>query len=201
MRGILAGLGTATVLLLAFGARPACADQCTGAKLRAVGKKESGLLRCQATVAVTNSTLGLTACEGTVKGKFSTAFGKAGTCVGDEMTCESIADNCESAVSGAMTETFPSKCETAKRHAAAKLVLGELRCYEKAAAKGITLEVGCIPIAQGKFATAITKAGTCPDSGSPLSLVENNCVQPAVTTDGGGMVTNVCPTTTTTTVP
>jgi hypothetical protein len=45
----------------------------------------------------------------------------------------------------------------------------------------------------------MTKAGACPDGGSPQALVEDNCVQPAVTTDGGGTVTDVCPTTTTTT--
>src|SRR5437870_8169714 len=39
----------------------------------------------------------------------------------------------------------------------------------------------------------MTKAGGCPDGGSPQNEVENNCVQRGVTTNGGGMVTDVCP--------
>jgi len=42
---------------------PARADKCTGAKLKAIGKKESGLLRCQSKVAATDNTSGLFACE------------------------------------------------------------------------------------------------------------------------------------------
>jgi hypothetical protein len=178
---------------------PARADKCTGAKLKAIGKKQSGLLGCQAKVAATNNASGLGACETKVKGKFSAAFGKAGSCIGDEMTCENTADDCETSVASAMTDTFPSRCEAAKRKAAGKLASAELRCYQKAAAKGILLEAGCIPEAESKFSTSLAKAGPCPDGGSPQTLVENDCVRPMVTTDGGGMVTDVCPTTTTTT--
>ena len=187
------------VAVIALAAGPACADKCTGAKLRAMGQKEAGLLGCQAKVAATNDSTGLAACEMKVKGKFFGAFGKAGACIGDETTCENKADACETNVASAMTETFPSRCEATKRKAAGKLASGELRCYQKAAAKGIALEAGCIPKVEGKFSRALTMAGTCPDGGSPQALVENNCVQPAVTTDGGGMVTDVCPTTITTT--
>src|SRR5262249_51545113 len=55
------------------------------------------------------------------------------------------------------------------------------------------LDPACISKATSKFTTALGKAGTCADGGSPLSLVENKCVTPAMTTDGGGMVNNVCP--------
>ncbi len=182
---------------------PAHADKCTGAKLKAVGKKEAGLLDCQAKAAATGAPPGpgLAVCEAIVKSKFSTAFGKAGTCaVGDEMTCEDIADNCESTVSTAMTDILLPGCEAAKRKAAGKLAKGELGCYSKAATKSLPVDtVVCIPKAQGKFSAALTKAGACPDGGSPQNLVEDNCVQPAVATGGGGMVTDVCPTTTTTT--
>jgi hypothetical protein len=195
----LTGVALGAVALLVVGVVPAAADRCTGAKLKALGKKEAGLLGCQSKVAMTNDTSGLSACETKVKGKFSTAFGKAGTCAGDEMICEDDADGCEATVSTAMTDTFPSPCEAAKRRAAGKLAKGELGCYAKAAAKGVAVDtVGCIPKATGKFSAALTKAGACPDGGSPQMLVEDNCVTPAVTTDGGGMVTDVCPTTTTT---
>jgi hypothetical protein len=56
------------------------------------------------------------------------------------MTCEDVADACESSVAGAFVDTFPSKCESAKRKAAGKLAQGELGCYAKAAAKGLPVE-------------------------------------------------------------
>jgi len=196
----------AGMMLLAFALMGALAvtahaqaDRCVASKLKAIGKKESGLLACQAKVAKTNDSSGLAACESNVMGKFSAAVAKAGTCAGDEMTCEGIADGCESTVAGAFTDSFPSKCEASKRKAAGKLAKGELGCYSKAAAKGIALDSGCISKATGKFSAALSKAGTCPDGGSPQSLVESNCVSGAVTTDSGGMVTDVCPATTTTT--
>jgi hypothetical protein len=189
----------AAVVLLAIAAAPARADKCTGAKLKAVGKEESGLLGCQSKVAAKGDSSGLGACETKVSGKFSIAFGKAGACAGDETTCENIADSCESSVAGDFIDTFPSKCEAAKRKAAGKLTSGELGCYAKAAAKGLAVDSACITKATGKFSTAMTKAGTCPDGGSPQMLVEDKCIAPAVATDGGGMVTDVCPTTTTST--
>jgi hypothetical protein len=185
-------------VVLASGANTAQADKCGGAKLKAVGKKEAGLLGCQSKVAATNDTSGLSACESKVMGKFAAAFGKAGACAGDQTVCENFADACDSAMAAFMTDTFPSKCEAAKRKAAGKLAGEELGCYSKAAAKGVALDTPCIVKAQGKFAFALAKAGPCPDGGSvipmrtPQSVVENNCVQPVVTTVGG-MVMAVCP--------
>src|SRR6185369_9060949 len=126
------------VLLLVLAAVPAArADKCTGAKLRAIGKKESGLLACQAKVATNNDASGLSACQSKVMAKFAATFAKAGTCAGDQTTCEGIADGCESSVAGAFVDSFPSKCEASKRKAAGKLAKGELGCYSKAAAKGL----------------------------------------------------------------
>jgi hypothetical protein len=187
------------MVVLAVGALPARGDKCTGVKLKAVGNKEASLLTCRAKVAAKNDTSGLMACESKVKGKFSNAFGKAGSCVGDETTCEDIADACDSAMAAFLTDTFPSKCEAAKRKTAGKLASAELRCYATAASKGAALDTGCITKAQSKFGTALSRAGTCPDGGSPQAVIERDCVQPAFTTNGAGMVTAVCPTTTTTT--
>ena len=61
----------AVVALVAVGAAPAGADQCTSAKLKAIGKKESGLLACQAKVAASGDSSGLSACESRVMAKFS----------------------------------------------------------------------------------------------------------------------------------
>jgi hypothetical protein len=190
----------AVVALVAIGAAPAGADQCTRAKLKAIGKKESGLLACQAKVAARGDSSGLSACESKVMAQFSHAFGNAGTCMGDQTVCESVADGCVSSVAGAFIDTFPSDCEARKRKAAGNLAKRELGCYAKAATKGLPVDsVVCISKSTMMFSVALTKAGTCPDGGSPQGFLESHCVTPAVTTDGGGVVTDVCPTTTTTT--
>src|SRR5262245_45644047 len=142
------------------------ADKCTGAKLKAVGKKEAGLLACESKVAAKNDTSGLAACRSKVIAKFSTAFAKAGSCPGDQTRCEDIADGCDSAIAAFLTDTFPSKCEASKRKAAGKLAARELGCYAKAAAKAIALDGACIAKAQGKFGAVVGKAGACPDGGS-----------------------------------
>src|SRR5437667_12291932 len=92
--------------VMAFAAVPAHADKCTGAKLKAIGKKESGLLRCQSKVAATGDSSHLSACEIKAMTKFTAAFAKAGACAGDQTTCENLADGCESTVAAAMTDTF-----------------------------------------------------------------------------------------------
>src|SRR5262249_8243247 len=134
--------------------------------------------------------------EAKVAAKFGTGFGKAeldlGPCPGDQVSCNNLSDTCESTVVAAMTDTFPSKCEAAKRKAAAKLAKGELGCYAKAAAKGLALDPACILKAQGKSTTALGKAGACPDGGSPQSLVETTCLAVLVTTDSGGLVNSMC---------
>jgi DNA-binding beta-propeller fold protein YncE len=184
----------ASLAFLAVATTSASADKCAGGKVKAVGTKEAGLLTCQAKVAAKNDTSRLAACKSKAMAKFATTFVKAGTCVGDQTRCENVADGCDSAMAAFLTDTFPSKCESSKRKAAGKLASRELRCYSKATKKGLALDTSCITKAQGKFATALIKAGACPDGGSPQNEVENNCVQPAVTTNSGGMVTDVCPT-------
>src|SRR5262245_49203712 len=115
-------LPAAVLAVVAFAGSAAALDVCTAGKLKAIGNKESRLLRCQSKVAATNNTSDLSACEMKVSGSFSAAFARAGSwCVGDETTCESSADGCETAVAGAMTETLPSGCEAAKRSAAGRL--------------------------------------------------------------------------------
>src|SRR5262249_1052312 len=162
-------IGLVAIATLLTASSPGDADRCMRTKLKLVGKKEAALLACQSKVAAKNDTSGLTDCESRAKTKFSTAF--AGPCVGDEMTCESLADDCESAVSSAMTDTFPSPCEAAKRKAARKLAMGELGCYAKAVVRSTPLDRKCLTRVQERFGTAMTKAGTCGDGGSPLGVV------------------------------
>jgi len=186
------------LMLLAVAAPAARADRCTGVKLKDVGKTECSLLACEASVATTGNASALSGCEARVKGRFESIFGRAGFCPGNETNCANIADSCESSVAAALSDTFPSRCESAKRRAAGHLTSGELDCYARAAHLNIPVDPSCIMKAQGKFGAAISKAGSCPDGGSPQDEVENNCVNPVVATTGG-VVTDVCPSTTTTT--
>lgn len=171
----------AAVALVAVGAAPARADMCMGAKLKALGNKEAGLLTCQATNAAKPDTLKLAACESNAMGKFGPACSAAGACSGVCSTCESNADSCESNVSAAITDAATLK-------AASKLVKAELKCYTNAAKKSVPVDtVTCLAKAQGKFTGTPTQRNT----------VEMDCVDNQVTTDGGGspptgMVTAIC---------
>jgi len=208
MRSLRPSLFLAAMTLLAVPASAHAGGCNLPAKLKAVGKKEFGLLRCQSRVAATGDSSGLGACEAKVSGKFRAAFGTTGLCgaPGNPTPCEDIidccenvGDRCDSSVAGAFVEVFPSRCEAAKRKAAGRLANRELRCYARAAARGLAVDSRCIGRATASFTAAVARAGTCPDGGSPRSFVEDNCVKPAVATDGSGIVTEACPSTTTTT--
>jgi len=193
----MAALVVGVVTLLVIGASTASAGGCVDGKLKALGKKDSSLLKCQAKNAAKPDTVKLADCESKASGKFGPACSAAGVCSGDCTTCENNADACETNVSAAITDAATLK-------AASKLVKGELKCYTKAAAKSVPVDtVTCLPKAQGKFAAAGGTAGQ-------QNTIEMDCVDNQVTTDGGGspptgMVTAICggggATTTTTTLP
>jgi hypothetical protein len=184
-----------TLVVLAVISAPTAvrADKCMGAKLKAVGTKEAGLLTCESKVAAKNDTSGLAACRSKVIAKFSAAFTKTGTCAGDQTRCEDLADACDSAMAAFLTDTVPSKCEAVKRKAAGRLASAELGCYAKAAKKNVPLDAACISTAEAKFGAALAAAGTCPDGGFPQNEVEHNCVLTTVRTMDR-VVTDVCPT-------
>src|SRR5438093_435815 len=111
-------LGLAVAACLALTAGTAVADKCTAAKLKAIGKKESGLLACQAKVATKGDPSLQAACDAKVLGKFATAFAKAGTCPGMQSDCEAIADDCRDQIRAALpdgaTAATASKCESTR---------------------------------------------------------------------------------------
>ncbi len=182
-------------------------DKCTSAKLKAIAKKESGLINCNASVASTGTTAKLAACEAKVVTKFNTAMTKAGTCNGVAADCESIADNCRTNVRTQLPDgtTSKSKCESARLKAAGKKAAALLNCYAKAALKELPVDNapgGCLDKAATKFTTAYDKVTGCTGDGQTAAvetLVDNACVGDELTVDGGGHVTGICPTTTTTT--
>lgn len=186
-------LAFAGALLLCARMDVARADKCVGVKLRAVGARQAGQLRCLAKVAARGDSSRLAACQESVTSKFAAAFARAGSCPGTQSRCQVIADGCALAVTTVLTDAFPSRCESAKRKAAGTLARKELGCHAKAAKTGRAPKGACIEKARKRFDGAVRKAGTCPDGGAPRTVVEGECVAPAVVLDAKGLVTGACP--------
>src|SRR5262245_60212717 len=197
------------VFLMAAGAGPARADKCNGAKIKAVGKKESSLLSCSGKEATKGPSV-QPACNDKASLKFTDKYNKPTGCVPSapsETTCENAADACQSAIRALLPDgddVNPSKCEATRLKAAGKLASGELSCVSKAASKALPIDPACISKARGKFAASFTKVSGCTGDGNPIGVqtaVENNCVDPMYQNSGGNFVMILCggapPTTTT----
>jgi hypothetical protein len=107
MKKMMAAVGV--IFLLAVGAGPAGADKCNGAKVKAIGKKESGLLGCSRKEATKGTAAVQPACNQKVSGKFLVKYNKPTGCVPSapsDSTCETAADACQSAIrAGSRTAT------------------------------------------------------------------------------------------------
>src|SRR5262245_26021354 len=180
-------IGVSMVFLMAVGAGPASADKCNGAKVKAIGKKESALLSCSGKEATKDGVE--PACNDKASLKFSAKYNKPTGCVPgapSETTCENSADACQSAIRALLPDgngTTPSKCEAARLKASGKLASGELGCVSKAAAKALPIDPACISKARGKFAASFTKVSGCTGDGNTIAVqtsVETNCVNPQV---------------------
>jgi hypothetical protein len=190
------GLACTVLLVATAGAQDT--PKCLSGKLKAISKKESGLLKCLSKVAAKNDPAFQAPCETSVKGKFGPAFAKAdalGPCSGDMTACENNADACENDVGAAIPGTGP--CPAGALKAAGKLAGGELTCHAKSTKAGDpTLAPPCISSAQTKFQAAVAKANgssTCvADPSSLQNMIESDCVQAQVTLDGSGAVTALC---------
>jgi hypothetical protein len=200
LRGALAVLA---VLVLSAG--PASADKCIGAKVKAIGKKEKGLLACQAKLALGASVE--PACDSKYMTKFDSAYNKSTCTSPPAAVCEAIADDCRDKVRLALPDgntATPSRCEAARLKAAGKKAGAKLGCYAKAAAKDAAVDPACLTKAEGKFSTAYNKVTGCATDGpsgemSTETTIDNECVDQVVTVDGMGKVTAICPVTATTT--
>ena len=198
------------VVFLTVGAAPAGADKCNGAKVKAIGKKEAGLLGCSAKEA-TKSGVEPT-CDTKVSGKFTKAYDKPTGCspaAPADTTCETAADtDCQTAIRAVLpdgTGTTPSKCEASRLKAAGKLASAELGCIAKAATKGLPVDSGCMLKATGKFTVAFNKVSGCTGDRNASAIqadVENDCVNNMMDVSGGNFGAITCgavATTTTTT--
>ena len=202
MRRIAAVVGV--LALATLGAGTARADKCSGVKLRAIGKRESALLACQAKVAVKGSSVEQ-GCDSKASSKFSTSYNKPGTCgAPDASVCEALADSCRDQLRAALPDggASPSQCEAARLQAAGRKASAKLACYAKAAIKGAPVASGCLTKAENKFTSAFNKVSGCTGDGAAASieaLIDSACVDLLITVDNTGAVTALCPTPTTTT--
>jgi hypothetical protein len=178
--------------LLALGVAPAYADKCTGAKLKALAKKASGLLGCHAKVAAKGDPSLFDPCRQKVETKYGTAFAKAGSCGGDQALCECLAENCATLVRAALPDN--GKCEATRLKAAGKKASGKLACNSKAAAKGLTVDSMCIQKLEAKYQAAFAKATGCTgDQNAVETTVNQSCVSDlGADPTGGGTVGAIC---------
>jgi hypothetical protein len=202
------GAAIAVVAFLVLGPGSARADKCTATKLRAIGKKENGLLACQSKVAVKGSSVE-PSCDNKVNAKYGTAYDKPGPCgAPTKDICEALADDCRDSLRAALPDgdpNSPSKCESARLKAAGKKAGAKLTCYAKAAIKDSAVDSapgGCLARADAKFTAAFNKVSGCTGDNSAQaieSLIDDKCVGQLVAVDGTGKVTAICPVSTTTT--
>jgi len=190
----------ACAALLLVGSTEAAFADCFSSKLKAVAKAEFSALSCHSQVAARGEDSKLADCLAKTSLKLDEAFEKAGDCAGVLTSCDQVQQDCAEAVSTAMTVMLPSSCAAAKLKAAAKLAKSRLKCAARAAATLTPISDDCIDKADAQFAAAIDRAGDCPDGGSPLTLIETACVEPAIALDAQDMISAICtgpPTTTT----
>ena len=209
MKPFAAAAALGVLATIALGASTASADKCTGTKIKAIGKKESGLLSCSAKEATKGIAAVEPGCDNKAMSKFQPAYDKPGPCGNPSSSvCELIADDCQTKVRMALPDgdgTNPSVCESKRLKAAGKKASGKLKCYAKAAAKGQPVDSapgGCLDKASTKFMTAFNAQSGCTGDGNETSietLIDNECVNQLVTVDGMGHVTGICPTGATTT--
>src|SRR6185436_5608759 len=142
---------TLALLLISLHAGTAHADKCTAKKLKAVAKKEAGLLNCRSKAVKKGDASLLAPCVAKVENKYAAAFAKAGSCGGNQNICECLADACDSAVAQILPDGGPSKCEAGRLKAAGKKASAKLNCNAKAAVRDEAVDTACIQKAEEKF--------------------------------------------------
>src|SRR5262249_26166783 len=195
-------------------AKPTPAAKCLSAKVKAVAKKESAKLACEAKAAQK-----LVPVDEECRSKAETNFGKAftkaeskGGCltVGDSGALEASVNDLVMSLVGALPNGGTKdggKCAGAKLKASGKVASAELLCHGKAALKAIAVDTECIGKAEDAFKKAFGKAE---DKGGCVTV--NDATQVDTTVDafiddvlsqlagGSTTTTSTVPGTTTTTI-
>src|SRR2546426_258100 len=141
-------------------------------------------------------------CDNKAMSKFQPAYDKPGACGNPSSSvCEAIADDCQTKVRMALPDgdgTNPSPCESKRLKAAGKKASRKLKCYAKAAAKGLPVDSapgGCLDKASMKFMAAFIAQSGCTGDGNETgieTLIDNECVNQLVMVDGMGHVIGIC---------
>lgn len=176
--GTIAAIALAVTTMLPA---PTEAAACQQAKLNATAKKTAGKIKCH-TKAVKLGTPVSTECLDVVELKFQAAFARAdakGGCptTGNDGVVETAVDQCVTSILSALgagsPPAPPAACLQAKMKAAGKKAQYELKCWAKAAAKGLPVDAECLSKAELKFELAFTKAELktgCAQTGDATSV-------------------------------
>jgi len=152
-------------------------SKCSSKEIAAAGKKAGGKAKCWSKA--TKKGLAVdTTCLGTAETKFSAAYSKAvdkGDCINSTAagTIETKVDNfitdLVTEINGGTGTPTASKCSSKELSAAGKKAGGFIKCYAKAAGKGIPLDTTCMGGATTKFGASWTKATAAADCNTTVS--------------------------------
>jgi len=187
-----------TMALLALCLLPATAhaqSKCVSAKLDAMGKKESGLLSCLASVAARGRATSFGRCLQRIENRYLRAYDLAGSCgTDDRPVCDCLTENCAVEVRVALPDLGPSKCEAKRLRGAGVQAMRKVRCNAKAAKAGTPVDPGCLQKADAKFEAVFAKTGTCGGDQSAVDAIVNEQCVTGIGGDasGGGTVGDLC---------
>jgi hypothetical protein len=171
-------------------------DQCIADKLIALGKRESGLLKCEAKLAARGNSDSYTSCIAKVDSKFQEAFAEAGACSGAETTCTQKTDDCVSIVRYELPDGA-SACEGVRLKAAARKALALAKCMAAAADSGEPIDVapgGCVERAEQSFQRTFAKVSGCTGDALDVSHAVNlRCASDLLELDRSTNILGICP--------
>jgi hypothetical protein len=160
------GVVFAALAMLLVVAPPASADKCSGAKIKAAGKKASCLLGLEAKEAATGTAPDPAKVQKCIA-KFTSAFAKAEArppcnTTGDVAVIEAKVDAFVADVDTELSVGIPNSCQSAKLRAAGKGTKCLLGLEAKEAAKGTAVDPLKVEKCIAKFTSAFEKAEARP---------------------------------------
>jgi hypothetical protein len=167
---MLATIALSGVLCVAV-ARADGASRCSGAKIKATGKKAASKLTCLSkglSKALAPDSTCLAKAEvkfsGTVVKAEAKAYTDAGCLTsGDAVALESKIDTLVDDLDALVTDNgggSPNPCDAAKTKAAGKKAAAKLACHAKAVTKGLGTDSTCLAKTEVKFSSLAAKAET-----------------------------------------
>jgi hypothetical protein len=200
-RPSVAPVGIVLVGVLATAACPIDAARaespCMAKKIQLMAKRLAAELKCRA-AAVERGRPPDATCLAKARDRFRDKFQLvevAQSCSGALGRCDFQVADCLDVVAAALPDAGPSKCEASKLKAAGKRAASNLRCYGKAARRGVGADPRCFEKNEERFAAAVAKAeltGPCPGAAASLgALLDDECGNDLVTAPAS-LVTGLC---------